>query len=76
MCPRCRNTGTVVIKFPGVTKQCKCCDSDGGNNPPSGSDYIIKPQGGEEGDVLVKKGNNVAWESPEKVVLFNDTVGF
>lgn len=61
MCSRCKNTGTIIVKFPGVTKQCNCGCSDGGDNTPPNPNYLIKPEGGVDGNVIVKQGDKVIW---------------
>jgi len=62
MCSKCGNKNLTVV-FPGVNKQCTCNCTGGGSSPPN-PNYLIKPEGGEDGDILVKNGENVIWVNP------------
>lgn len=72
MCNRCGG-GRINVFFPSSTKQCDCSNQ----STPTYQNYIPYPEGGDNGNVLVKQGNKIVWAEINSVLpTFNNTVEF
>lgn len=74
MCTKCGGSGRVQVLFPTTKiKYCDCVSHLNHSDPPEdGVKYIPFPEGGVNGNVLVKSGESIVWGVAGSQVVFQE----